>query len=69
MLLLLAEILMVGVTADATVNVNALEVMVAGMAHAADDVTWQVTTSLLAGDASVNPDWLVPALLPFTFHW
>lgn len=64
-----ALILTVGVTAVPAEIVTALDVATAGLAQAEEDVIWQVTTSLLLSVAVVNVALLLPALLPFTFHW
>lgn len=66
-----AEALMLtdGVTAVPAEMVTALEIAVAGLAQADEEVIWQVTTSLLLSVADVKVALLLPALLPLTFHW
>ena len=57
-----------GVAPGLTVIVIALDEATAGLAHADEDVSWQVTTSLLLRAADVNVALLLPAGVPFTFH-
>jgi hypothetical protein len=68
-LVLLAVIVTLGVTDGLTDSVTVFEVMLAGVAHADDDVNTTLTTSLLAGAAKLYVAWLLPTLLPFSFHW
>lgn len=63
-----AAMLTEGVTAVPADIVTALDVATAGLAHAEEDVIWQVTTSLLFSVADVKVALLLPALVPFTFH-
>jgi hypothetical protein len=67
--LLLVVIVIVGTRAGVTLIVTLLEVAVEGDAQAALDVSTQLTTSLLLKDVDAKLDELVPALVPFTFHW
>ena len=57
-----------GVTAP-TVIVIVLDVAVAGEAHAELDVITHVTVCPLVSAVVVNVALLVPAFVPFTFHW
>lgn len=66
---LAVAILIVGVTTVLTVIVSAFDVTLLLVAQADDDVNTQVTISLLASVVIVKVALLVPALLPFTFHW
>lgn len=59
----------VGVAFEPTVIVTPDEVAVAGTAQVKLEVSTTVTTSLLARVVDVNVAELLPALLPFTFHW
>jgi hypothetical protein len=68
MLLLLAAMLTVGVAAE-PVTVMLLEVAVAEVAHVALDVSTTLTASPFTNVPVVKVALLVPALLPFTFHW
>lgn len=65
----LALIVTVGVALVPTDTAMALEVTTNGDAHSADEVSWHVTTSLLANVVVLNVALLLPTLLPFTFHW
>ena len=64
-----AAILTDGFTDAVTVIVIALEVAVAGLAQASDDVITTVTTSPFTRVELWNVALLVPTLLPFSFHW
>lgn len=68
--IVVAEALIVtdGVAPGLTVILMALDDAVAGLAQADDEVSWQVTTSLLLSVAEVKVALLLPTLLPFTFH-
>jgi len=57
-----------GTTEDDTLIVIALDVTVDMVLHVADEVTSQVTTSLLAKVVDVNVDEFVPTFDPFRFH-
>ncbi len=65
----LPEIDTAGVTFPFTTMVIALEVAVGTLGQAALLVISQVTTSPPANETLLNVALLVPALLPFTFHW
>ena len=65
----LALTLTVGVVEGDTTIVTAFEVAAAGEAQAAFEVITTVTTSPFTNDVEVKVAELVPALLPFTFHW
>lgn len=57
-----------GVAPGLTTILIALDEATAGLAHADEEVNWQVTTSLLLSVAEVNVALLLPTGLPFTFH-
>ena len=63
------EILKVGEVFGLTVMVTAFDVAVEVVAHAAFEVSTQVTISLFASDVLLYVLELAPTLLPFTFHW
>ena len=69
MLVLLALMLTDGTTTGCTVMVTLFELADAGEAQAADDVSTHDTTSLLLSVVVAKVGLLVPALIPFTFHW
>jgi hypothetical protein len=58
-----------GVTDAFTVIVIEFEFAVTGLAHAAFEVSVQVTICPLVRVVVVNVELLVPAFPPFTFHW
>lgn len=60
---------MVGVTLGVTLIVTALDVTVFGEAQLLLLVSTQVTTSPLLSVVDIKLALLLPALLPFTFHW
>jgi hypothetical protein len=58
-----------GATDELTVTVMGLEVAVLGLAQEELEVNTAVTMLLLAREVEVKVLLLLPALLPFTFHW
>jgi hypothetical protein len=62
-------IVMEGVREELTVMVMLFDVAVEGLAQLALLVKTQLTTSLFESELLVKVLELVPALLPFTFHW
>jgi hypothetical protein len=64
-----ALILSVGVPKGSTLIVMLLLVATSGLGHASLDVISHVTTSLFTSELVVYVLLLVPALVPFTFHW
>jgi hypothetical protein len=66
--LLLVDTVAIGI-AVLPVTVILLDVAVVVVAQLALDVSTQLTTSLLLSVDVVKIALLVPALLPFTFHW
>lgn len=64
-----ALILVLGVTTGETVMVMLFELAVVCVTQLALLVSTQLTTAPFARLLVVNEAELVPALLPFTFHW
>jgi hypothetical protein len=66
---LLIETEKVGAVLVVTVIVSELLLTVSGVAHAALLIIVQLTASLFAMPVLVNVALLVPAFVPFIFHW
>lgn len=60
---------MVGVTFAFVVMATGFELAILVVTHVNEEVNTQVTTSPLAKVLVIKVEALVPALIPFTFHW